>query len=377
MNSSSWRKRRVLVTGHTGFKGGWLSLWLHAMGAEVHGIALEPPTEPNFYTETHLHMLFASDIRQDIRQATQLCQHICAIQPDFVFHLAAQPLVQYSYDHPLETYEVNVLGTANVLEAIRKCSSVQAALIITTDKCYENNETGQAYTENDRLGGKDPYSSSKACAELVTDAYRSSYFSAPGLPIIATARAGNVIGGGDWAVNRLIPDCVRAYVNGATMHLRYPHAIRPWQHVLESIHGYLMLGEQLLSDAGGQFAEAWNFGPAFNDMRSVGEVARAMAKQFAINISVADMPQSRHEAGLLKIDSSKAITRLNWYPRWSLDDALTETATWYLEWRRGGDMLAFSRSQIQRFLQLLPRSSVTTSPRAFTAAGTSSESTVV
>ncbi len=355
MNARIWEQQRVLITGHTGFKGGWLSLWLQQMGAEVHGIALDPPTEPNFYHETHLSSIFASDVRLDIREQQALCEHICRVQPTIIFHLAAQPLVQYAYDNPLETYAVNVLGTAHVLEAVRYCASVRAALIVTTDKCYENRETGQAYTELDRLGGVDPYSSSKACAELVTSAYRASYFSKPNSPAIATARAGNVIGGGDWAANRLIPDAVRAYTTATTLSLRYPHAVRPWQHVLESIHGYLLLGEHLLSNRRGNYADAWNFGPALSDMRSVGEVARSIAQRFAIVINESSESQPRHEAGQLRIDSSNAIARLNWQPRWCLDEALTETADWYLHWKRGEDMLAYSRSQIARFMCALPR----------------------
>lgn len=350
-NNSIWKDKRVLITGHTGFKGGWLSVWLNHLGAKLYGIALDPPTEPNFFSVSNIQSLFELDARIDIRNFNELAQSIHSVKPDIVFHLAAQPLVQYSYDFPLETYAVNVMGTAHLLEALRTCDSVRAAVIVTTDKCYENYEKMDPYREIDNLGGKDPYSSSKACAELVTHAYRTSYFSHEASPLIATARAGNVIGGGDWAENRLIPDCIRAYSSKNSMLLRYPDAIRPWQHVLESIHGYIMLAEHLLDHFGSSYAEAWNFGPEEEDMCSVGEVATQICRLLDIPIKLPMQHQQRHEAKILRLDSTKAKQRLNWYPRWRLQKSIAETVAWYRHWMKGGNMLEFNRLQIQHFCQ--------------------------
>lgn len=349
MKNTHWKNKRVLVTGHTGFKGGWLCLWLNQLGAEVYGVALDPPTNPNLFTIANIKSLLTSDARIDIRDHFKLAEYIHSCQPEIIFHMAAQPLVQYSYHFPIETYAVNVMGTAHVLEAIQTCDSVRAAVIITTDKCYENYENKSLYKEEDRLGGVDPYSSSKACAELVTAAYRSSYFSEN--VNIATARAGNVIGGGDWAANRLIPDCIRAYFSKEKMQLRYPHSVRPWQHVLESINGYISLAECLLDKNGPQFAEAWNFGPESEDMQTVGEIASKVCQLLNIPIDISLQKSAWHEAKWLRLDSAKAKECLNWYPRWHLHQAIDETIKWYRHWIDGGDMLTFSQSQIEHYLQ--------------------------
>jgi len=349
MKTQIWKNKKVLLTGHTGFKGAWLSLWLSQLGAQVHGVALDPPTDLNLYTLAKISSLLASDIRLDIRHEQEVRQLLCEIQPEIVFHLAAQPLVRYSYDYPLETYAVNVMGTAHVLEAIRACGSVAAAVIVTTDKCYENLERIEPYSEVDRLGGFDPYSNSKACAELVTAAYRSSFFSGKGAPRLASARAGNVIGGGDWAKNRLIPDCIRAYTANNSVHLRFPESVRPWQYVLESLSGYLLLAEKLLSDEGERFAQAWNFGPELHDMQSVGEVANQVCGILKVPLVFSQQKQEKHEAGLLRLDSAKAKQYLGWTPRWNLRTAIEETVKWYQSWLEGKVVRDFSWDQIERY----------------------------
>jgi CDP-glucose 4,6-dehydratase len=351
MNNAIWKNKKVLLTGHTGFKGAWLSLWLSRLGAQVHGIALDPPSEPNLFNLARVGEVLASDTRLDIGQRAALSKRVSDIQPEVVFHLAAQSLVHNSYDFPIETYSVNVMGTAHVLDALRSCPAVRAAVVVTTDKCYENQERVAPYAETDRLGGFDPYSSSKACAELVASAYRRSYF-ASGDPLrLATARAGNVIGGGDWAADRLIPDCIRAYASHSTMNLRCPQAVRPWQHVLESLKGYLMLAERLLGPDGAQFAEAWNFGPELADMDSVGEVAGRVCDFLGVPLQMPSAVPVRHEASLLRLDSSKAKQRLNWHPRWNLHQAVDETLAWYRHWFEGREMQAVSCSQIDLYEQ--------------------------
>jgi CDP-glucose 4,6-dehydratase len=317
--------RRVLVTGHTGFKGSWLALWLHELGAELAGIALDPETKPNHWDLLELPV---QDIRLDIRDAEGLAAAVAEARPEVVFHLAAQPLVRRSYRAPLDTWSTNVVGTANLLDACRKTTDVKAIVVVTTDKVYQNHEWPWGYRENDALGGHDPYSASKAAAELVVASYRKSFFSAEDAALIATARAGNVIGGGDWSDDRLIPDIVRATARGESAEIRSPNATRPWQHVLECLAGYLMLGQHLLArDAA--CAEAWNFGPDAAGNRSVQEVLHAMRAhwpQFSWHRSTGAHP---HEAGLLQLDTAKARSRLNWHPVWTLEEALEKTATWY------------------------------------------------
>ena len=349
VNSAFWRGRKVLITGHTGFKGGWLALWLGSLGAKVYGYSLAPPTEPNMFTTARVADGLAGHTIGDIRDPGQLTQALQAAAPEIVLHLAAQPLVRASYVDPVQTYGTNVLGTVHVLEAVRKCSSVRAVVNVTTDKCYENREWLWPYRESDPLGGYDPYSSSKACAELVTGAYRRSFLSESGVAI-ASARAGNVIGGGDWAVDRLLPDFFRAVQARRPMQVRHPQSVRPWQHVLEPLCGYLLLAEQLL-ETGPAAAEAWNFGPNEEDARSV---------HWLLSRLVTLMPEASwqqfgadalHEAGTLRLDSSKARSRLEWSPRWSLDEALDKTVEWHLAWVAGAQMRELTLRQIDAHQQ--------------------------
>ena len=339
-----WHDRRVLVTGHTGFKGGWLSLWLAGRGACVHGYALDPPTEPSFFAACGLADHLAGDTRGDVRDEPALARCLAEARPEVVFHLAAQPLVRRSYREPLETFDVNVMGTARLLEAVRGCDAVRAVVVITTDKVYENREWDWAYREAEPLGGADPYSASKACTELVCDAYRRSFLAAAGVRL-ATARAGNVIGGGDWAADRLVPDFLRAADSGATLAIRSPRAIRPWQHVLEPVAGYALLAERLLE--GDRFAESWNFGPAEADARPVGWIVDRLCELVPGARWRRDGDDHPHEAGTLRLDSAKARHRLGWRPRWDLDEALVRTVEWHLAWRGGADMAAVSRGQIE------------------------------
>lgn len=326
--------KRVVLTGHTGFKGSWLALWLHELGATVTGIALPPETEPNHWDLLDLPM---ADCRLDIRDFAGTLAAFREARPEIVFHLAAQPLVRRSYRDPLETWSTNVMGTANVLEACRQVEGVRAIVCVTTDKCYENREWHWGYRENDRLGGHDPYSASKAGAELVAASFRKSFFTAAQGAhgtLLATARAGNVVGGGDWSEDRLIPDLVRAVAAGRSLEIRSPAATRPWQHVLESLSGYLLLGQRLLAgDAG--VAEAWNFGPDAEGNRSVREVLDVLAGHWPdLRWHVSGAPQP-HEAGLLYLDCAKARRELGWRPAWSLATTLEQTAQWYRGWLEG------------------------------------------
>jgi CDP-glucose 4,6-dehydratase len=345
VNPGSWSGKRVLVTGHTGFKGGWLSLWLHHMGAEVTGLALDPPTDPSFFEQTALQDVVRHEI-VDVRDQAATERLIADVGPEIVFHLAAQPLVRYSYDHPVETYATNVMGTVHVLEACRKADSVKAAVCITTDKCYENREWVWPYRENDPMGGYDPYSSSKGAAELVISAYRRSY---PTGPLIASVRAGNVIGGGDWALDRLVPDIVRAMLRGEPVQVRNPGSIRPWQHVLEALGGYLLIAERLL---GGdeRVATAFNFGPSDDDTQPVGWVVERMLQSWGGDIGW-ERPDGAqpHEATLLRLDCSKARTELGWRPLLRLEDALDKVVEWHKNVAAGGDARAISLAQIDDY----------------------------
>jgi CDP-glucose 4,6-dehydratase len=348
LDSSFWRGRKVFVTGHTGFKGGWLCLWLRSLGAEVHGYALTPPTDPNIFTVARVGEDLASSNIADIRDYRKLSAAIKDVQPELIFHLAAQPLVRHSYENPVETYEVNVMGVVHLLEAVRTVKSVRAVVNVTTDKCYENRERLQGYRESEAMGGHDPYSSSKGCAELVTATYRSSFLAGAGIAA-ATARAGNIIGGGDWADDRLVPDFLRALDSCSTLTIRSPESVRPWQHVLEPISGYLVLAERLHAQ-GAEYAEAWNFGPRDEDARTVGWIVERLASQCPSVTWERDASPKPHEAHYLKLDSSKAGARLNWKPRWHLGTALDKTLEWHHAWRKGGNMQAVTLSQIDEFL---------------------------
>jgi len=337
----------VFLTGHTGFKGGWIALWLSHMGAKVHGYALAPPTKPSFFEETQLQSRLATSTINDIRDFKNLCKAMQAANPSVVIHMAAQPLVRESYNSPVDTFSTNVLGTVNILEAARNTDSVQAIVSITTDKCYENQEWLWPYRENDPLGGHDPYSSSKACAELASAAYRKSFLAEAGV-YLATVRAGNVIGGGDWAADRLIPDFLRALDAGEALHIRSPNAIRPWQHVLEPLSGYLLLAEELVSQ-GADYADAWNFGPEEGDAKPVYTIVEQLCDKFPGSRWQLDGEPQLHEAGLLKLDSSKAKAKLNWLPRWPLETALNKSVEWHQAWKRGESMAAFSLRQISDY----------------------------
>lgn len=354
MNPGFWQGKKIFLTGHTGFKGSWLSLWLQDLGAELTGFSLAPPTNPSLFEQARVADGMNSKIG-DIRNLERLQIEMQKSQPEIVFHLAAQPLVRYSYENPIETYSTNVMGTVNVLEAVRNTSSVKSVVVVTTDKCYENREWVWPYRENEAMGGHDPYSSSKGCAELVVAAYRSSYFNLSEYKChgvgIATARAGNVIGGGDWSKDRLVPDILNAVYANTSLRLRNPHAIRPWQHVLEPLEGYLSLAEKLYGD-GEKFSEAWNFGPEQADCISVLEIAKRL-----INISGSESiielsgnAGQPHEAGLLKLDISKARGLLGWQPSLNIGDALGLIVDWTKSLAQGVDMRRCCISQIDQFV---------------------------
>ncbi len=339
-----YRGKRVLVTGTTGFKGSWLTLWLQELGAHVIGISLAPNSKPNHWG---LLKPTIDNLTADIRQLGVLNSLVQSVKPEIVFHLAAQPLVRQSYADPIETWSTNVLGTANVLESCRCSPSVRAVVVVTTDKCYQNIDSVVGYRETDRLGGYDPYSASKAASELLVDSYRRSFFSGSDSALIASARAGNVIGGGDWSADRLIPDVVRAVQAVQSLEVRSPNAIRPWQHVLESLSGYLLLGQKLL-EGNDQMADAWNFGPAPTDTLSVAEVLTMLQNNLrGLNwhISCAIHP---HEAQMLVLDSSKAREELGWTPTWDLKQAISKTALWYDAWLASGEVL--SQSQLNEYV---------------------------
>jgi len=346
-NPAFWEGKRVLMTGHTGFKGSWLSIWLQAMGAELRGIALQPPTTPALFDVAQVAMGMDSHIA-DIRDASVIDRLVKDFQPEIIIHMAAQPLVRLSYQLPIETYATNVMGTVHVLEAARHAGSVRVIVNITTDKCYENREWVWGYREDERMGGYDPYSNSKSCAELVSSSYRKSFLRDAGIAL-ATARAGNVIGGGDWAQDRLIPDILRALQDKQPVLIRNPHAIRPWQHVLEPLSGYLLLAERLY-ERGQADAEGWNFGPRDEDARAVQWIVENLCQYWGDGASWALQPGNHpHEAGFLKLDISKARQRLGWMPRWTLETALARITEWHQDWLLGSDMRARVLSQINDF----------------------------
>ena len=349
MNPVFWNGKRVLMTGHTGFKGSWLSLWLQSMGAEVVGYALAPPTHPSLFEVAKVSQGMTSVIG-DIRDMAKLQSVFAEHNPEIVIHMAAQPLVRYSYKNPVDTYSTNVMGTVHLLEAVRNSPGVKSVVNITTDKCYENREWVWGYRENEPMGGYDPYSNSKGCAELVTSAYRSSFFNANSHAqhgvALATVRAGNVIGGGDWAADRLIPDILVAFEQGKIADIRNPHATRPWQHVLEPLRGYLTLAERLF-EHGSSFGEGWNFGPNDEDSKPVGWIVEQMAALWGSGAQwQIDTGQHPHEANYLKLDISKARSRLDWHPALRLNDALELVIDWSKQRLAGADMRALTLSQI-------------------------------
>jgi CDP-glucose 4,6-dehydratase len=350
-----WSGKKVLVTGHTGFKGSWLVLWLQALGARVAGYALGPPSEPSLWGQLNL----ASEIRTDtadIRDLERLMRMFQEFRPQIVFHLAAQSLVRPSYEDPVATYSTNVMGTVNVLEAVRRSGDVRVVVNVTSDKCYENREWDRGYREDDAMGGYDPYSSSKACAELVTTAYRNSFFNPDKYQehgvALASARAGNVIGGGDWARDRLVPDVMRAALRGEPARIRNPKAVRPWQHVLDPLHGYLLLAEHLWN-RGPEFAGGWNFGPEEEDAAPVYAVVDQLVSRWGNSARwIADSGEHPHEARHLRLDCTKARSRLGWFPRLPLADALSWTVEWYRGYGCNADLKAICLEQIARFEKL-------------------------
>jgi CDP-glucose 4,6-dehydratase len=345
-----WKGRRVFLTGHTGFKGAWTVLLLRSMDAKVFGFA-QPPEHENGIFATAGVVQDVSHETGDVRDFLALSDSIASARPEIVLHMAAQSLVRRSYAQPVETYATNVMGTVHVLESVRQVDSVRAVIIVSSDKCYENTGQGAGYVEADRLGGADPYSNSKACTELVTDSFRRSFLSAAAGPAVASARAGNVIGGGDWAEDRLVPDAVRAFGSGKALRLRNPHAVRPWQHVLDPVLGYLRLAE-LLFAKGHDFAEGWNFGPKAASEVTVGTVADGLARLWGDGAAwERDGAEHPHEAAYLRLNCAKANARLDWQPALALEDALSFSVGWYKQLNRGADMRELSLSQIERALR--------------------------
>ena len=352
VDAAFWAGKRVFLTGHTGFKGSWLSLWLQELGAKVTGYALPPPSEPALFGVARVADGMES-VLGDIRDGDALRNALLAANPDIVLHLAAQALVRASYDDPVGTYATNVMGTVNLFEAVRAAPGVQACVIVTTDKCYENREWAWGYREDEAMGGHDPYSSSKGCAELVTSAYRRSFFAGPDTgtttTAVASARAGNVIGGGDWAADRLIPDILKALAAKEAVEIRNPLATRPWQHVLEPLSGYLVLA-QALCDHPDMAAEGWNFGPRDEDAQPVQWIVERMCELWGEGASWNhDQSVQPHEANFLKLDISKARSQLRWQPRWSLDDALKNIISWQRAWLADEDMRAYCIAQVDRY----------------------------
>jgi CDP-glucose 4,6-dehydratase len=349
----NWANRRVFLTGHTGFKGSWLSLLLAELGAKVTGYSLDPCTDPNLFDRAEVEQAVDRSIIADIRDYSRLEAAMRECAPDVVFHLAAQPLVRYSYDHPVETYSTNVMGTVNVLEAVRQVGGVKAVVAVTSDKCYENREWVHPYRETDPMGGRDPYSSSKGCSELVVSAYRNSYFANHDdavRTLIASVRAGNVIGGGDWSLDRLVPDLVRAFELGELPIIRSPGAVRPWQHVLEALTGYVAVAERLL-DGKMEFADAWNFGPCEDDTQTVAWIVNRMAQSWGVASDYHnwDGPVP-HEANLLRLDSSKARTALGWRPVLKVEDAIDMIVDWHKSVAGGANARTVTVGQIRKFL---------------------------
>ncbi|RXG20457.1 CDP-glucose 4,6-dehydratase [Leeuwenhoekiella aequorea] len=348
VNPSFWKGKKVFLTGHTGFKGSWLSIWLSELGAEVKGYSLAPNTTPALFEEARIAELVNSEIG-DIRDFQNLKKSIEEFNPDVLIHMAAQPLVRLSYEEPLETFETNVMGTANVLQAARSSKNLKAIVSVTTDKCYENKEWPWGYREYEPMGGHDPYSASKGCAELVTAAYRKSFFSTENTANLASARAGNVIGGGDWAVDRLIPDILKAFEKEEAVVIRNPLSTRPWQHVLEPLSGYLILAEALY-EQGASYAEGWNFGPKDEDCRPVTWILDEMVEKWEGTATwELDKNTNPHEAGFLKLDCSKAKAQLKWEPTWNLQETLSRIISWHQSWLKGADVQELCKKEIANY----------------------------
>lgn len=353
MNPNFWKDKKVFVTGHTGFKGGWLSLWLQEMGAIVKGYSLSAPTTPSLFEEAEVWTGMSSE-EGDIRDFTHLRQVMNDFKPEIVFHMAAQPLVRLSYDEPMETYSTNVMGTVYLLEAVKQIGGVKAVVNITSDKCYENREWVWGYREDEAMGGYDPYSNSKGCAELVASSYRQSFFNTDKYHehgcALASVRAGNVIGGGDWADDRLIPDMLNAFTKGNKVEIRSPHAIRPWQHVLEPLSGYITVAERLYNE-GPEYAEGWNFGPKEEDAQPVQWIVETMTKEWGESaewfLSEGKHP---HEAHYLKLDCSKAKMRLDWQPVWDLTTTLNKIVNWQKAWINKEDMKQYTINEIKEYM---------------------------
>lgn len=353
IDKSFWDGKRVFITGHTGFKGSWISLWLQSMGAIVHGYSLPAPTNPSLFEVAGVAGGMESEFG-DIRDYPQLFQSIDKFRPDIIFHMAAQPLVRLSYLEPVETYSTNVMGTVHLLEAVRHTQGVKAVVNITSDKCYDNKEWVWSYRENEAMGGYDPYSNSKGCAELVTSAYRNSYFNPNSYHkhgvAVATVRAGNVIGGGDWALDRIVPDILKAFEQAQPVIIRNPHAIRPWQHVLEPLSGYLLLAQNLFIN-GAEYADAWNFGPNESDATPVSEIVEQMVSLWGEGAAwLLDGGEHPHEANYLKLDCSKAKMKLQWQPRWDLNTTLSRIIKWHKAWLNKDDMNAYCIQEINEYM---------------------------
>ena len=349
-NLNTYKNKKVFITGHTGFKGSWLALWLTLLGAKVKGYALEPYTDPSNFIAINLDSKVESEIG-DILDREKLNKSISDFKPDIIFHLAAQPLVRLSYLEPIKTYETNVIGTLNTLEAARKCSSVKAFVNITTDKCYENIEKNYAYKENDKMGGYDMYSSSKGCSEILSASYRNSFLKDEGF-LLATARAGNVIGGGDWSTDRLIPDCIKAINKNEDIIIRSPQAIRPWQHVLEPLSGYLTLGEKLL-EGKQEFADGFNFGPESNSILTVKDIVKKIINYYGKGNVIIHPDTKFHEANLLMLDITKAKTKLDWHPKYNANEAIEKTVLWYKNFYANKNMQEYSTGQIKEYMDLV------------------------
>lgn len=348
-NLNTYKNKKVFITGHTGFKGSWLALWLTLLGAKVKGYALEPYTDPSNFIAINLDSKVESEIG-DILDREKLNKSISDFKPDIIFHLAAQPLVRLSYLEPIKTYETNVIGTLNTLEASRKCSSVKAFVNITTDKCYENIEKNYAYKENDKMGGYDMYSSSKGCSEILSASYRNSFLKDEGF-LLATARAGNVIGGGDWSTDRLVPDCIKAINKNEDIIIRSPQAIRPWQHVLEPLSGYLTLGEKLL-EGKQEFADGFNFGPESNSVLTVKDIVKKIINYYGKGNVIIHPDTKFHEANLLMLDITKAKTKLDWHPKYNANEAIQKTVIWYKNfYTEEKNILNFTINQINEYME--------------------------